>query len=188
MLRTGGMNITPRRFAAVVLIPLTLLLATACNPLGPPKTTVPSVDVARFSGTWYEVASIPQFFSVGLVNTTATYTPEPDGTIKVVNSGRYLTKSGPLSTITGAAAPVDGTNSRLNVSFSGAPSKTGAGNYWIVDLDADYQWVIVSDPAGSTGFILTRTPQISSTLRAELLARAAAKGVDVDRMKTTSQS
>ena len=182
------MNLSRRRISALVLVPLALLLGAACNPLGPPKSTVASVDVERFSGTWYEVASIPQFFSVGLVNTTATYSLQPDGSIKVVNSGRYFTKDGPLSTITGSAVALDSTNSKLNVSFAGAPSTTGPGNYWIVDLDPAYQWVIVSDPAGATGFLLTRTPEISPTLRAELLARAAAKGVDVDRMVTTPQN
>ena len=181
------MNLSARRAATIALIPLALLLGAACNPLGPPKTTVAAVDVDRFAGRWYEVASIPQFFSIGLVNTTATYTPQPDGTIKVVNAGRYVTKDGPLSTITGSAVALDSTNSRLNVSFAGPPSRTGPGNYWIVDLDPDYQWAIVSDPAGATGFILTRTPQISAALRAELLARAAAKGVDVDRITTTRQ-
>jgi lipocalin len=170
------------------VLPIALVLvATACNPLGPPKQTVPSVDVARYSGTWYEIASIKQFFSIGLVNTQATYTPKPDGTLEVVNQGRYFSASGPVSRITGAARPLDATNARLNVSFSGAPSSTGPGNYWIVALDPDYRWAIVSDPTGATGFILSRTRTISPELKAELLRRAQLAGVDTSRITDTPQ-
>ena len=52
------MNLSRRRISALVLVPLALLLGAACNPLGPPKSTVASVDVERFSGTWYEVAKV----------------------------------------------------------------------------------------------------------------------------------
>lgn len=179
---------SPRRIVRLALLPLAVvLLTTACNPLGPPKQTVPQVDAARYAGTWYEIASIKQFFSIGLVNTQATYTPKPDGTIEVVNQGRYLTKNGPLSRITGAARPLDATNSRLNVSFAGAPSSSGPGNYWIVALDPNYQWVIVSDPAGNTGFILSRTRTISPELKSELMRRARLAGVDTGRITDTPQ-
>ena len=160
----------------------------ACAPAGPARTTtVASVDVGRYLGTWYEVASVKQFFSVGLVDTTANYSLNPDGSIKVLNTGRYFTKDGPVSTITGSAVPVDATNAKLNVSFTGTNSGQAPGNYWIVDLDPDYQWAIVSDPTGLSCFLLSRTPTISSELRADLLARAAAKGVDISNVTETLQ-
>ncbi len=147
-----------------------------------------SVDVTRYTGTWYEIASVKQFFSVGLVNTTANYSLLPNGSIQVVNSGRYFAPNGPLSTITGTAVPVDASNARLNVSFTGSNSANPPGNYWIVDLDPDYQWAIVSDPTGTSCFLLTRTPSVSDELRADLLARAAAKGVDISNVTETPQS
>ncbi|MFN8019156.1 MAG: lipocalin family protein [Acidimicrobiales bacterium] len=176
-----------RRAAAVVLVPLAVAIgATACQPTSGPAT-VPYVDPARYAGTWYEIASVKQFFSIGLVGTTATYTVRPDGSIKVVNAGRYLTKDGLTSSITGSAVPVDATNSRLNVSFAGTPSSSGAGNYWIVDLDPAYQWAIVSDPTGKSCYLLTRTKSVPDDVRAELLARAKAKGVDTTNVTPTSQ-
>jgi lipocalin len=174
-----------RRTLQLAILPLVVvMLATACQP---PKGTVASVDVGRYAGTWYEIASIKQFFSVGLVNTKAEYTVLGDGSIKVVNSGNYLTNDGPLSRIEGRAVPVDRSNARLNVSFSGAPSTQGAGNYWIVDLDPSYQWAIVGDANGQTGFILTRQPKVSDALRAELMQRAKSKGLAVDRFTITRQ-
>ena len=123
-------------------------------------TTLPSppaVDVAQYSGTWYEQGSVKQFFSLGLVNTKAVYTPQPDGTIKVENSGNYFWADGPESTITGSAVPVNTANTRLNVGFFlGEPNANEPGNYWILDYAPDYSWAIVGDSSGFSGYILTR--------------------------------
>ena len=146
---------------------------TAAVVLGPP----PVVDVDEYLGTWYEVGSVKQFFSIGLVNTKAVYSLNPDGSIKVANSGNYFFNNGPKSTIVGSALPVDPTNNKLNVRFFGPPSANPPGNYWIVDLDPDYQWAIVSDRSGSTGFLLSRTPIVSDDFYQELLDRASVKGV-----------
>ena len=174
---------TMRRKISVAAVALLTVVATAaCTamPVTPVTSTVPSVDIERYLGTWYEVASVKQFFSVGLVNTKAIYSPLPNGGGVVVNnSGNYFTNDGPLSEIFGAAVPVDSSNARLNVSFT--------GNYWIVDLDPDYQWAIVSDPTGNSCFILSRTKFISDELRADLLARAAAKGVNITNVTDTPQ-
>ena len=61
------------------------------------------------------------------------------------------------------------------------------GNYWIVDLDPDYQWAIVSDPTGYSGFFLSLTRTVSPDLYQELLDRAAAQGVQVGSITPTEQ-
>ncbi len=100
-----------------------------------PPVTVPSVDVDRYLGTWYEVGSVKQFFSLGLVNTKAEYSLNTDGSIKVVNSGNYFFDRGPKSSINGAALPVDDTNAKLNVASSGGspvrrhPATTGSSTW-----------------------------------------------------------
>jgi len=137
----------------------------------------PIVDVDQYLGTWYEVGSVKQFFSIGLVNTKAVYSLNADGSIKVENSGNYFFNNGPQSTIVGSALPVDETNNKLNVRFFGPPAAKPPGNYWIVDLDPDYQWAIVSDSTGLSGFLLTRTPTASADFYQELLNRASVKGV-----------
>ncbi|TRW77901.1 lipocalin family protein [Mycolicibacterium sp. 018/SC-01/001] len=142
-----------------------------------PPVTVPSVDVDQYLGTWYEVGSVKQFFSVGLVNTKAEYSLNPDGTIKVVNSGNYFFNKGPKSSINGTASPVDDTNAKLNVTFFGPPSDKAPGNYWIVDLGDDYQYAIVTDPTGLSGFILSRDPVLTPEQYQALKAQAKASGV-----------
>jgi lipocalin len=148
----------------------------------------PPVDVDKYAGTWYEQGSVKQFFAIGLVNTKAVYTPQPDGSIKVENSGNYFGPNGPESTITGSAVAVNSpTNTRLNVGFGfGDPNNREPGNYWILDYDPDYKWVIVSDPSYRSGYILTRDQTIPEAEYNALVARAQQLGVK-GRITVTEQ-
>lgn len=141
----------------------------------------PPVDINQYAGTWYEQGSVRQFFSIGLVNTTATYTPELDGSVKVENSGQYFGPNGPGVNIVGSAVPVNAFNTRLNVGFGGIfggePTATEPGNYWILDYAPDYSWAIVSDPSGYSGYILTRDQVIADTEYNALVDRARELGV-----------
>ena len=56
--------------------------------------TVNRVDLARYLGTWYEVAKYPVVFEKGLTAVTATYSLRPDGGIKVLNAGRKGSRRG----------------------------------------------------------------------------------------------
>ncbi len=139
----------------------------------------PPVDVNQYAGKWYEQGSVRQFFSIGLVNTTATYTPQPDQTIKVENYGQYFGPNGPGVNIVGSAVPVNTpTNTRLNVGFGPRPPKaTDPGNYWIIDYAPNYEWAIVSDSRLRSGYILTRDQTISDDEYNALVARAEQLGV-----------
>lgn len=150
--------------------------------LAPP----PVVDLDRYLGTWFEVGSVKQFFSIGLVNTKAVYSPNPGGSIKVENSGNYFFNNGPKSTIVGSAVPINDANNKLNVAFFGSPSTRPPGNYWIVDLDPDYGWAVVTDSTGFSGFLLSRDPIVSDAFYQELLDRASVYGVK-NRITPTRQ-
>jgi lipocalin len=146
------------------------------------KSVAPSsvpVDPAKYAGTYYEQGSVKQFFSIGLVNTKATYTLNPDGTIKVQNSGNYFFNRGPRSSITGSAVAVNANNTALNVGFFSPrpPAATPPGNYTILETAPDYSWAIVSDPSGQSGYILTRDKNISPEEYKRLTDRARELGV-----------
>jgi lipocalin len=136
----------------------------------------PPVDIAQYLGTWYEQGSVKQFLSTGLVNTKAVYTLQGEGTIKVENSGNYG-PNGPAWNVTGSAVPVNAANTRLNVSFSGAPTRDEPGNYWILDYAPDYSWAIVGDPTGTSGSILTRDQVIPEAEYTAHVSRAYQLGV-----------
>lgn len=158
---------------------------------GPTRTAVPvvpsadPVDPAQFAGTYYEQGSVKQFFSIGLVNTKAVYTLNPDGTIRVQNSGNYFVNGGPQSSIVGSAVPVNATNTALNVSFLPVNSATPPGNYTILAYAPDYSWVIVSDPSGYTGYILTRSKSLAPQDYQQLVDQARVLGVRGNITPTT---
>jgi lipocalin len=150
----------------------------------------PPVDVNQYLGTWYEQGSVRQFFSLGLVNTTATYSLNPDGSIKVENSGNYFFNNGPQSSIIGSAVPVNPAyNTRLQVGFFFAqpnPNEPAAepGNYWILDYAPDYSWAIVGDPNGTSGYILTRDKIVDQDFYDALVDRAYQLGVNRTIIRT----
>ncbi len=184
-------NVNRRLASLPIAIPAALLASlalAACTAMGPVRTTtVDEVDAERYLGTWYEVGSVKQFFSVGLVNVTANYQLNPDGSVRVENRGEYFVNGGPESRIVGNAAAVDDTFTKLNVSFTGPASTSGLGNYWIVDIDPDYQWAIVSDPTGATAFFLSRQKDVSEELYQEFIQRAADAGVLTAGITRTEQ-
>ena len=138
-------------------------------------TTVESVDLQRYSGTWYEMASYPQIFERGCSNVKATYTPK-DGYIEVFNQS---IKNKKKNTIKGKAFVVEHSgNARLKVQFFW-PFK---GNYWIIDLANDYSWAIVSDPKRKTLWILSRSPVMKDALYDSLVAKLVNRGFDKDKI------
>jgi apolipoprotein D and lipocalin family protein len=124
------------------------------------------MKLLQYVGVWYEIARIPNFFQKKCQsNTTAEYILQDDGNIKVIN--RCMKSNGNFLTATGIAKVEDTqTFSKLKVSFV---KFLGAnlfwGDYWIIGLDKDYQWVIVGDPGTKFGWILSRTASISSETR-----------------------
>ncbi len=172
----------------LALIALVLLagpaVALAGSAQAPPLQVVPSVDVGRYLGTWYEIATIPQRFQKGCVAVTAEYSLRADGDIDVVNTCRQDTLDGKVRSVRGKAWVVDRTtNAKLRVRFFWPFS----GAYWIIDLDPEYRWAVVGHPSRDYLWVLSRTPRMEDTLYDELVCRVAAKGYEVTRIKRTLQ-
>ncbi len=146
---------------------------------------VDSVDLERYLGRWYEIASYPAWFQRNCTATTADYSLREDGLIEVVNSCRKGSLDGKLKRAKGRAKVVDTeTNSKLKVSFFGP----FWGPYWIIDLDPDYQWAVVGGPSRKYLWILSRTPQMDQETYDAIVARLPAKGYDPAGLNRTPQS
>ena len=138
------------------------LIITSCAGIEskPSLSTVASVDLTRYAGTWYEIARLPMWFQRHCVDSAATYTIRQDGKIGVHND--CLTDRGTVDQADGVATVVDTTsNARLMVTFDNffarlvGPSREG--NYWIINLDPDYTVAMVGTPDRRYLWILART-------------------------------
>ena len=158
-------------------------LLAACTSTHLPLATVQAVDLDRYYGTWYEIARLPNRFQAMCVSDTrATY--RPDGkAVKVVN--RCRTASGKIEQADGIAKVVAGSQgARLRVSFF----RPFYGDYWILDLDPDYRWVLVGEPGHHYAWILARQPKLDAATLEALLARAAVLGFDRHAFIMTPQT
>ncbi len=151
----------------------------------PSLVTVPHVDLARYSGTWYEIASYPQRFEKGCTGTTATYTLRADGTVEVVNRCARDSLNGRTTVARGRAKVVDKTsNAKLKVSFFWP----FWGDYWIIDLGRDYEYAVVGHPSRKYLWILSRTPTMAPEVYEGILERLRGQGYDTGRLRTTLQN
>lgn len=148
----------------------------------PPLVPVAQVDLSRYLGTWYEIASFPQSFQRGCTATTATYRLRPDGDIDVLNRCRKDTVDGEEKASQGRARVVDpDTRAKLEVSFF----RPFWGDYWIVDLADDYSYAVVGHPSRDYLWILARTASIDGATYAGVVARLQARGYDTGRLVRT---
>ncbi len=149
----------------------------------PPLQTVPKVDLKRYSGEWHEVARYPNWFQRNCDhNTTATYLPNPGGSITVIN--RCFDRKGKPMEVRGTATVVPNTgNSRLKVKLGGP----FAGDYWIIGLDnQNYQWAVVGHPSRRFLWFLARDPEVSPAAYRRMQGIAAAQGYDLNRIERSS--
>jgi apolipoprotein D and lipocalin family protein len=151
----------------------------------PPLETVERVELPRYLGTWYEIASYPQRFQAGCTATTATYSLRNDGMIAVRNECRKGGLDGKLDVAEGRARVVDeATNAKLEVSFFGP----FWGDYWIIDLDQEgYRYAVVGHPGRDYLWILSREPRLDPEIYEGILARLAEQRYDTKRLVKTLQ-
>ncbi len=130
-----------------------------------------SVELNRYLGKWYEIYRVPNRFEDADCRTvTAEYSPRTDGRIKVLNT---CFKADKKNEAVGVANVVEGSNNaKLKVSFF----RPFYGDYWVLDLAADYSWVLVGEPSGKYFWILARDKTLSPTLESELLKKAEKLG------------
>ncbi|MDX5482627.1 MAG: lipocalin family protein [Hymenobacteraceae bacterium] len=149
-----------------------------------PLETVPSVDLSRYEGRWYEIAALPQRFEKGCHCVYAEYRKHPDGYVEVYNSCRKGGPEGEAEGVQGKAFPVEGSSySKLKVQFFW-PFR---GDYWILELDPDYQHVLVGSPDRDSLWILSRTPTLDSAIYNLMVQQARSKGFPVEQLRKTDQ-
>lgn len=149
------------------------------------KNVVKNVDLNKYKGLWYEIAKIPTNFEpVESYNVTATYTPNPDGSINVLNESYIGSEK---KSISGSAVSTNKDNSQLIVTFNIFSWFKVHGDYWIIRMDSNYQWVIVSEPYGDHLWILSRDKTMSEEQYQSLIISIKDE-IDITRIVKTIQN
>ncbi len=150
------------------------------------------VELSRYVGSWYEIARLPNRFQRQCAgDVTAHYALREDGRVTVLNQCRKA--DGSIVSAEGEArrANPGGPASRLKVRF--APAFLSFlpfvwGDYWILELDRDYRYALVGDPARKYLWVLGRAPAMDAATYESLTTAATRLGFDAARLVRTPQS
>jgi apolipoprotein D and lipocalin family protein len=169
---------------------LAIALASNATAQEAPVQTIASLDVNRYVGTWYEIAKYPNRFQKQCAShTRAQYLTNAEGSLQVIN--RCVTREGETLEAIGQAHQVGGASSpKLQVRF--APAWLSWlpwvwGDYWVIDLDKDYQLAAVSDAKREYLWVLSRHKQVDAKTYQALLTRMAAQGFDIQKLELSPQ-
>jgi len=164
-----------------------LLLFTSCqgqtNMID--KTVVANFNLESYLGQWYEIARYDHSFERGLVGVTATYSIRPDGKIKVVNAGYKNSLTGKRSEAIGKAkVPNPAEPAKLKVAFFWF----FYADYFVLELDPNYQWAAVGSSSNDYLWILSRTPQMDKAFYNDILQRLTKRGYDTQKLILVTQA
>lgn len=161
------------------LMALSAMLFTGCESAKLDNSTVKSVDLSRYLGSWYEIARFDHSFERGMEYAMAHYTMRDDGKIDVLNTG---IKDGRAKDAKGIAKTTN-QQGLLRVSFFGP----FFSDYRIMLLDENYQYVLVGGSTNRFLWILSRTPQLDEATLSLILAEADRRGYDTTRLLWVKQ-
>jgi len=184
------MNFRFERMTGGALVTGCLLLGAAVA--GPPVQSVPRVDLERYAGTWYELARLPNRLQEQCAgDVSATYTPNADGSVGMVN--RCRKGNGEMEHSEGQAtrAPGDTSGAKMKVTFLPGWLQwfpLGRGDYWVVMLDPEYRYAVVSEPGRTFMWVLARTPAMDEAVYESIMDKLRFAGYPVDQLVRTAHS
>ena len=166
---------------------------TAINVTAP--TSVDQVDLNKYAGKWYEIARMPMYFQRNCASdVTATYNLNKDEagkltSVEVINQCRK--QDGSMMKAEGLAKPANDTGSELKVTFM--PSwlrwlPVGKADYWVLQLDEDYQSALVGTPDNKYLWVLSRKPTLSEAVFEDYKKIAKIQGYDINKLEITTHT
>lgn len=140
------------------------------------------LEIDRYMGKWNQIGAIPQRFAKDCVrDTTAEYKVLEDGLIEVKNT--CIEENGEPSVALGRARVNEdfNMNSKLEVTFVkffGSWIFSFGGDYWVIDLDKNYEWSLVGHPELSGLYILSRETKLPNSTLKNMRSKIESLGYD----------
>lgn len=160
------------------ILPVLGALMVSCAGIPKGAIAVEPFDPERYLGLWYEIARLDFRFERDLDNTTARYSRNADGSIRVDNRGYNYVKGEPVQAIGKAKILKKATGARLKVSFFG-PFYAG---YNVIALDPDYRYALVAGDSLRYLWILSRDTVLPEDVKERYLKEAERIGYDVSAL------
>ncbi|CAK9183299.1 unnamed protein product [Ilex paraguariensis] len=149
------------------------------------------LDLKRYMGTWYEIASLPsRFHPKDAINSRATYTFSPDGTLHALNE---TWSDGKRGSIEGTAyeANTSSDEAKFRVKFYVPPFLPifpVTADYWVLSIDGEYQYALIGHPTRRYLHIVSRQNQLDEEIYNQLVQKAKDEGYDVSKLQKTQQT
>lgn len=165
-------------FIPTTLTIVAIVILSSCASIPKKAKPITNFEVNRYLGTWYEIARCDFRFEKDLDNTTAQYSLEKNGNVKVLNSG-YNYKTKEWKSANGIAKFRGDKNiAALKVSFFG-PFYAG---YNVLAIDNNYQYALVAGKSLDYLWILSREKSIPDNVKSNYLKIARNIGYDTSRL------
>lgn len=158
------------------VLSLALLLSTL---LVAAPACAAELDLPRYMGAWHEIAHISNFAQKGCTDTIVHYRLNDRGGFDLANT---CWKGDTYKPYFGKATPSAGPEPLFKVKFF----LFFRADYWIVDLDPDYQWALVGSPKRDQLWVISRKPALDPAVYDQILNRARAKGFNTDKLVLTT--
>lgn len=164
---------------------LLVFLTVSILPARPSKIeTVKNVDLDRYTGTWYEIARMPNKHEKGMVEVTSTLKKVGKNKYMLISSGFKGNRGGKRTTIKGMVDIPDCNNTgnlKLKVFLFTV-------DFQIIDIDhKNYNYALVTSDGGKNLWIFCKSPVMESGDYQKMMDSARRKGFEVARVEKVSQ-
>ncbi len=150
---------------SVTLLTATLFVINACSSIPKGAKAIQNFDQEKYLGHWFEIARLDFIFEKNLNNTTAEYSLNENGSIKVVNRGYNYIKNKNVESVGKVKFAGDSNEGKLKVSFFG-PFYSG---YNVLAVDPDYKYALVVGKNLNFMWLLSREKTMPENIKEEYL-------------------
>jgi len=163
---------------SAALLTATLFVLNSCSSIPKGAKAIQGFEKEKYLGHWFEIARLDFVFEKNLNNTSADYSLNDDGNIKVVNKGYNYIKNKSVASTGKAKLVGNATEGRLKVSFFG-PFYSG---YNILALDSEYKYALVVGEKLKYMWLLSREKTMPETIKTDYLKIAKDLGYDTSAL------
>jgi len=145
----------------------------------PRSAIVDPFDREKYLGKWNEVARLPNLIEKDLRDLTEEYSPNEDGTIKVVTRAFNASKNKPVEATGTIKFKGAETRGQLEVAYF-LPIYL---DYNILDIDEDYRYALVSGSGMGYLWLLSRENSMPEDMKRRFLYKASALGFEISKLE-----